>query len=418
MKKTHLLLLTLLFNSVLFAQSNFNLKNSIPSSFQHSEYFKQQVMQYRLINLYVEDYDLGLWEKTDSVYYVYDTELPYGHGNFDFLETSNFTSEPLYYLAEWLEKSGDVWEGYYKYYNNFNDDDQRTSTNIDYFDGVSYVGDSRAEYSYNDDGQVDSILFLDYTGGDYDPYYRYNYTYNDGNLANIVYQSYGADWENDLLIIYTFTASGLIDNIVYRSWDGIGWYDVYRYVFSYDGEGNITEKLVQSYDFGWETDGRYVYTYDGSGFNNLVEIQEFDGVDYSSIQKFDLVEFSDGLPSLNTVSYWDGFIWNATTRIHYDFESFDDGTVEIQNQNPATIFNLYPNPTTDQITFDFNSDGQQPVSLIISDAAGNIIERQTFIAISGNNKIQKQLNASLPSGLYTASLIIGGAKINSNFIVE
>lgn len=418
MKKTHLLLLTLLFNSVLFAQSNFNLKNSIPSSFQHSEYFKQQVMQYRLINLYVEDYNLGLWEKTDSVYYVYDTELPYGHGNFDFIEGSNFTSEPLFYLSEWLEFNGTSWEGYYKYYNNFNDDDQRTSTNVDYWNGVSYEGNSRVEYSYNIDGQMDSILFLDYAGGDYDPYYRHNYTYSAGQLANIIYQSYGADWENALLLIYTFTGAGLIDNIVFRAWDGISWYDSGRYIYSYDGDGNITEKLIQSYDFGWQTEGRYVYSYDGAEFNNLVEIQNYDGVDFTSAQKFDLVEFSDGLPASNNVSFWDGFVWEPTSRVFYFYENYDDGSVNIAEQNIKSQFNLFPNPVHDQLTIEFTSNGEQLVSILIGDVNGKIVDRQTFIAMSGENKIQKQLNATLPSGLYTASLIIGGSKISSSFIVE
>lgn len=418
MKKLYLLLITIIFNSILFAQSNFTLKNAQPFSPLHPENFKQQVMQYRLINLYVEDYDLGVWEKTDSVYYVYDTELPYGHGNFDFIEGSNFSSEPLYYLSEWLEFDGASWVGYYKYYNNFNDDDQRTSTNIDFWNGISYEGNSRVEYTYNPDGQVDSILFLDYTGGDYDPYYRHNYTYSDGILANIIYQSYGADWENSLLIIYTFTATGLIDNLVYRLWDGVGWYDSGRYIYSYDAGGNITEKLIQSYDFGWQTEGRYVYTYDGSDFNNLVEIQNYDGVNYTSSQKFDLVEFSDALPSLTTISFWDGFIWNPSTRIHYNYESFEDGTVNIGNELQETVFNLYPNPVADQLTIDFNAEGQQHVSIIITDAAGNMIDRQTFIAVPGKNEIQKQINPALPSGLYTMSLIIGGSKSTKNFIVD
>ena len=418
MKKTQILLLTLLFNSVLFAQSNFNLKNSISSSLQHSEYFKQQVMQYRLINLYVEDYDLGLWEKTDSVYYVYDTELPYGHGNFDFIEGTNFASEPLFYLSEWLEFNGTSWDGYYKYYNNFNDDDQRTSTNIDFWNGVSYEGNSRTEYSYNDDGNVDSILFLDYAGGDYDPYLRHNYTYDGGILANIIYQTYGADWENELLIIYTFTGTGLIDNIVYRLWDGVGWYDSGRYLYSYDVDGNVTEKLMQNYDFGWQTNGRYVYTYDGSGFNNLVEVQNYDGVNYTSIEKFDLVEFSDGLPASNTISFWDGFIWEATSRVFYFYESFDDGTVNIINENSNAQFNLFPNPATDQLTFEFKSEGQQHVSIVIADATGKIVDRQTCEAMQGENKIQKKLNASFSPGIYTANLIIGGSKTAKSFIVE
>jgi hypothetical protein len=310
-----------------------------------------------------------------------------------------------------------MWYGYYKYYNNFDAEDLRTSTNIDWFDGVSYVGNSRVEYSYNDDGLVDTVLFLDYTGGDYDPYYRHILTYSAGQLANIVYQDYGADWENDFLEIYTYTGGGVIDNVVYQNWDGDSWYDEGRYLYSYDPEGNLIERLAQSYDAGWETDGRYYYSYDAEDFNYLVEVQIYDGVDYLNNQKFDLTEFEDGLPEMNTISYWDGFIWEASNRVTYGYETYDDGTVSIEDVGVAAQFNLYPNPVSDEMTVEFLSASQQQVSILITDISGKTISRQTIVAMPGINRINKQLENALP-GIYQLKLTVDGTVLLKSFVVE
>lgn len=376
------------------------------------------VLQYRLTNMLIEDYELGLWQKTDSILYVYDDAFPRGHNNFDFVEFSNFMYEPYYSISEWLLYDGVSWEGYYKQFGNFDAGGVRNSINIDSWDGMGYVGNSRVEYTYTPELYIGTILFLDYDGGTYDPYSRHTYTYSDDQLANIVQESYGVDWENSLLIIYTYTPEGRIDNLVYRGWDGVGWYDQTRIIYSYDVSGNLTEKLFQFNDFGWETYGRYVYGYDGSGFNTSVEGQSYDGVDYNSYQLFEFTEFADGLPATNTSSLWDGFIWVDDFRANFFYESYDDGTVNIDDKSLNANLQIFPNPSSDRFSLSFDAAGAEKVTMMISNATGQCVQRQTWETAPGPNRIEQAIPSNWTPGMYQVTLTIGGMKLSQSIMVE
>ncbi|MFI5171375.1 MAG: T9SS type A sorting domain-containing protein [Chitinophagales bacterium] len=415
MQRTFLAISCLLFTGALNAQS------LIPNSNPFSKYAvhaseKQQVMQYRVENILIEDYDLGLWVDEDSVLYVYDPLLPYGHGNYDFLQGSNFTTEPLFALSEWMEYDGANWIGIYKYYNIFDAEDFRIATNIDAFDGVTYVGYQRNEYSYDDDGNVDTILYLDYNGGDYLELYRFIYTYSAGKIANIVYQDFSAGWTNDNLLVYAYTPGGLIDNVIYSVWDGANWDESFRDLYTYDVSDNISEKLEQDYDAGWVNQSKFVYSYDGTGFNYLVEYMGFDGVDFANYEKFDLTEFTTKLPATNTISFWDGFIWEPSVRANYFYEQYDDGLVSVEN-NLLSTFDIYPNPSSENINVEFFVAGQQKVTFVISDITGKMVTTQTIEAAPGKNSIQKNI-ATLAAGTYMMQFIGNGGIVSESFVVE
>lgn len=376
-----------------------------------------QELQNRLTTILVQDYNAGVWENTDSIIYVYDPAYPRYHNNFDFAEFTNFQYEPDYSVFEWMTKEVGGWEGYYRQYGNFDAEGIRTSINIDSWDGVGYVGDSRVEYYYTAEGDVDTILYLNYDG-DYEPYQQFIYTYSDDRLANIVEQSYGVDWQNSLLTIYTYTAEGRIDNIVYRGWDGIGWFDQSRNIYSYDGEGNLTEKLFQLYDFGWETYGRYIYAYDGSGFNISIESQAYDGVEYTSYQKWEFTEYADGLPSMNTISQWDGFIWVDYFRALFYYESYDDGNVDIVNNASQFALEIYPNPAADVFTISFESAGSELINLQVTNITGQTVLHQTIESAPGLNKIQYPIQTNWAPGVYQVSLTQGGTRGQRSLVVE
>lgn len=379
---------------------------------------KIQVMQYRLSAFTVEELDLGIWVKTDSIYYVYNPEFPHYHNNMDFVEFTNFMYEPDFYLMEWLEHDGVDWIGYYKNYGNYTAEGVRTSINVDTWEAGGYVGNSRVEYAYTPEGDIDTILFLEYLGGSYDPYSRHLYTYSDGALANIIQQSYGADWENSLLIIYTYNDEGQIDNLVYRGWDGIGWYDQNRQIYTYDGSGNLIEKLYQYYDFGWVTYGRYVYTYDGTGFNNLLETQSYDGVDFNPYERFEFTEYADGLPQSNTRSLWDGFIYEDYFRAQFYYEEYDDGTVDVLDNASTVNVQIFPNPVTDAFMLSFHATGNEKVSLRITQPTGQTVHRQTWEAAPGENRVQINIDDTWAAGQYFVTLQIGAELINTSLIIK
>lgn len=415
MKKLLPIFILFVYVSSTNAQGIFNFPKILNAENHLYQTQKAEALSYRISSLVSEQYGKGTFDPSDSIYYVYDPSLPYGHGNFDFIEFQNFYSDPLFYLCEWLEFTGD-WTGNVKFYNIFNGDGMRTAQNVDSWDGTMYTGDGRYEYAYNPDNSLKSVIVLDYTGGDYDSLYKYNYTYSSGKLVNKIGQYYTGGWVNDLIEIYAYNADGLTETLTYQYWSGISWVDSYRIIYTYDEDNNLTEELFQDYAPGWEIDGRYNYTYDAEGFLTTVTTQSYDGTDYTDNQQFEFVEFMDGLPASNTLSYWDGFIWNTNSRVRFNYESFDDGTVDIEEHASNTDFNIYPNPASDIIHIDFYS-GAGAVSVItITNNTGQIISKQTFKPVQGKNSITKSLDTDLPAGIYRLNIMHDGLLESKSFI--
>lgn len=415
MKKLLAICILLVYILNVNAQGIFSFPKMLNAENHYYQTSKQQVMAYRISSFVAETYSKGTFDPGDSIYYVFDPSLPYGHGNFDFIEFQNFYTDPLFYLCEWLEYSGD-WIGSLKFYNIFNGDGMRTAQNVDSWDGTMYTGDGRYEYEYNPDNTLQSVIVLDYSGGDYDTLYKYNYTYSSGKLINKIGQYYTAGWINDQIEIYTYTAEGLTATLTYQYWSGSDWIDTYRILYSYDDDDNLTEELYQDYAPGWEVDGKYVYAYDAGGFLETVTLLTYDGTDFLNYQQFAFVEFMDGLPESNTSSYWDGFIWSTNSRVRFHYESYDDGTVGIESTNASSDFTVYPNPVSDYVNMEFNSTSSAVASIIITNYLGEIVNRQTFKPAIGKNVITKSFDSNLPAGLYNITLMHDGVLDTKSFI--
>jgi len=71
--------------------------------------------------------------------------------------------------------------------------------------------------------------------------------------------------------------------------------------------------------------------------------------------------------------------------------------------------NLYPNPASDYVILEFNSENSQNMNLLIYDLNGKTVRRKVIDAIPGENKINVDLN-ELQNGLYYCHLT-GGLKI-------
>ena len=415
MKKFIPFLLLSIFINYINAQGIFSYPKILNAENHYYQTSKEQVMAYRISSFVGETYSKGTFEPGDSILYVYDPSLPYGHGNFDFIEFQNFYTDPLFYLCEWMENSGG-WTGYVKFYNLFNGEGMRTAQNVDSWDGTMYTGDGRYEYAYNPDNTLKTVIVLDYTAGDYDSLYKYNYTYSAGKLVNKIGQYYTGGWVNDQIEVYTYNTDGLMATLTYQYWSGSAWVDSYRILYTYDFGGNLTEELYQDYAPGWEIDGRYVYAYNIEGFLETVTSQSYDGTDYTDYEQFVFVEFVDGLPASNTLSYWDGFIWSTNSRVRFNYESYDDGTVGVENTNTSSSFELYPNPATDCFNIEFSSGSGNVASIIISNHLGETVSRQTFKPAIGKNVITKSLESNLPSGVYYATLMLDGVLETRPFI--
>ena len=99
------------------------------------------------------------------------------------------------------------------------------------------------------------------------------------------------------------------------------------------------------------------------------------------------------------------------TRAYYRLRSVDtDGQSSLSKTIILTradktwgISMVYPSPTSDQVTVQFNTTQEEPVSLRITDVSGRLIMQQAVEATNGSNSLTVTVS-SLPAGLYLMSL--------------
>lgn len=99
------------------------------------------------------------------------------------------------------------------------------------------------------------------------------------------------------------------------------------------------------------------------------------------------------------------------TRAYYRLRSVDaDGQSSLSKTIILTrpektwgISMVYPSPTSDQVTVQFNTTQEEPVSLRITDLSGRLLLQQAVEASNGSNSLTLTVS-NLPAGLYLVSL--------------
>ena len=163
----------------------------------------------------------------------------------------------------------------------FLDSNRRDTLDINQgWDGSSWTNSAKYQFQYNGQGKVITVLTSQWIGNNWQVSDReLNYYDIDGNDTLYVHQTPGSKsgtW------IYVFnqqskiTYNGnrdILQVIQNGSYDNIKWTPFNKFDYSYDGNGNDTQYVVQAWDSiakSWVNNGRYTMTY-----------QVFTGVNFS-----------------------------------------------------------------------------------------------------------------------------------------
>ena len=97
--------------------------------------------------------------------------------------------------------------------------------------------------------------------------------------------------------------------------------------------------------------------------------------------------------------------------------STSDEVASIQTFSKALMqTKLYPNPSDDKATFDFDLEDTRDMSFTITDIFGKVVYQSNERFYAGNNTIDFDVS-QLPNGMYTLSLISGQNKMTQKFTV-
>lgn len=92
-------------------------------------------------------------------------------------------------------------------------------------------------------------------------------------------------------------------------------------------------------------------------------------------------------------------------------------TVRFKNSSDV-VMQISPNPFVERLTVRFNSNEKTNAEISFTNLNGKIITVKKSIINKGYNNIQLDGLASLPSGVYVASLVVNGKIINSEKIIK
>jgi serine protease len=101
----------------------------------------------------------------------------------------------------------------------------------------------------------------------------------------------------------------------------------------------------------------------------------------------------------------------ANAQIRYD-NAFPTITSVINSTNETTTLNIFPNPASGQVTFNFTLASAEKVQIAIYDAKGNLVKEITSLKHqAGENNLQVSLE-ELTAGIYNCKLIAKDLVIN------
>jgi hypothetical protein len=105
----------------------------------------------------------------------------------------------------------------------------------------------------------------------------------------------------------------------------------------------------------------------------------------------------------------------------YDMEeltSLPVGLAEI-NQTPAGSIQVFPNPASEAMQFEFNLEQSAKVSLYIYDLSGKLVDQVLNREFVGVGKSRATWDVSnIPQGVYTYSAMVNGSPVNGKLMIK
>ena len=177
--------------------------------------------------------------------------------------------------------------------------------------------------------------------------FKYSFTYDgNNNLTEWLMQDWdGSAWVNDSKYSYTYDGNNNQTEELFQFWDGSAWVNQWKYSFTYDGNNNLTEGLLQTWAGSvWVNQWKYSNTYDGN--NNLVE---------------------------QLYQTWDGSNWLNVNKYIYSY--IPTGIEQFEGEvSTYSLSNNYPNPFNPLTTIKYQIPELSIVTLKVFDILGNEIE--------------------------------------------
>lgn len=348
-------------------------------------------------------------------------------------------------LTESIEQSsgdGINWVNETRTVNTYSGGRLATTTNLAW--SGAWVNQSMNTFTYDGSGNLINMLSQEWVGSSWVNQYNTIMTYSGSNLQTITSQLWsGSAWVDFRKDNYTYGANG-VTQILTQSWTG-AWNDAERMVFTYDGNGRMTQALSQLWrNSTWRNWTKNDYAYEGATENEILDVRsDWDTVGsawtaawadtsrYSANKRIEMVTAYFTFPFVTRFLYaYDG-VGNLTEEINQNGSGsswmnysrivvvyaiagiFDDDAVGAAPTD-FTVSQNYPNPFNQStlIPYSLASDGhvQITVTNILGQTVATIVDEFRFGGT--HTAIWDGQNANgqpVSSGIYFTRVQVGAA---------
>jgi len=219
------------------------------------------------------------------------------------------------------------------------------------------------------------------------------------------YNNYSGETLPDLKVLKTYDENNRETVSLYQDYESGNWVNSSKSEFIYlDGntEDYPDQLLHQNWiNNDWENYRRRIYTYT---FNpNLTTAEDlgekWTGTMWEQTDK-DIYEFNaNGLYSSYEAQNFTDDEWVFRYKYYYYYETYDDGSLSIDDKTKPSAFQLVSNPVTNQLSFIGNLPNQEHIVVFLYNMQGQLVLMQNKHLEIGKNNFTIQVN-HLTSGVY------------------
>jgi hypothetical protein len=243
------------------------------------------------------------------------------------------------------------------------------------YDSLQVIPSSREHYFYNNGILISKVRWSRYTNNYYKnafqldaqgrvsietysissdslnwtPHYRYNYSYHPADtMTGEQFADLFSHYFSLYYLLFVNPPYGMVAQEIYYDYNNSSWTPISRHLFTYNGNNQLTEELIQFPETQWVNAYRYLYTYAANG--NLFRYQDYDWDENSG----------------SWIAY--------DERTTYTWEQITSDQDETNPQYQNLPVNIYPNPCSPQTAVSFTLPKTGLVKINICNLKGQLVK--------------------------------------------
>lgn len=356
----------------------------------HSIYFRPPSISYDAIK--PAKFDSARYYKLNSSEAIFDETRE------QTLITRNANGKITQYLKQ--ENTAGTWTDIYRYNILYNAGNQPTEFLYETFSGT-WVNNRKKTFTYDTENHLESGTEMIWVANNWVNDRKYLYEYDAvGNCISLIYQKGSGNlWENDLKINYAYNANQKVSEIITSTWTITDWDFLEKLIYTYSAEKPLSRTLLYWVGTSWENAYKRTNNYNGDQLaSSLLEVTNNAG----GWQNQTLYEntYTSGVITSSIISNYNNE-WEPTNRITlsrnahnqitetkteqkdqsgnweftgYSYRMFyEEEETGIDNIDEILKIKVYPNPSKNTISAEFNWKNPQNANLALLDIHGKIL---------------------------------------------